>query len=99
MLLLQFVWLCFSAEAQGGNYLEWVYSSASSPVLLPFGDLQLKVKNPLLLCLIITLALLLKMYILCQSYARGSGENFHFSGFLQVMEKLESQRSSFARPG
>ena len=99
MLLLQFVWLCFSAEAQGSNYMQWAYSSASSPVLLPFGDLQLKVKNPLLLCLIIMLALLLKTYILCQSYARGSGENFHFSGFLQVMEKLESQRSSFARPG
>ena len=41
---LQFVWLCFSVTAQGGNYMQWAYSSASSPVLLPFGDLQLKVK-------------------------------------------------------
>ena len=55
MLLHQFVWLCFSAEAQGSNYMQWAYSSASSPVLLPFGDLQLKVKNPLLLCLSIML--------------------------------------------
>ena len=42
--MLQFVWLCFSVAAQGGNYMQWAYSSASSPVLLPFGDLQLKVK-------------------------------------------------------
>ena len=64
MLLHQFVWLCFSAEAQGSNYMQWAYSSASSPVLLPFGDLRLKVKNPLLLCLIIMLALLLKTFFM-----------------------------------
>ena len=33
MLLLQFVWLCFSAEAQGSNYMQWAYSSASSLVM------------------------------------------------------------------
>ena len=42
--MLQFVWLCFSVATQGGNYMQWAYSSASSPVLLPFGDLQFKVK-------------------------------------------------------
>ena len=42
--MLQFVWLCFSVVAQDGNYMQWAYSSASSPVLLLFGDLQLIIK-------------------------------------------------------
>ena len=50
----------------------------------------------ILLYPIIMLALLLKTYILCQSYARGSGENFLF---LRVFTGHGSQRSSFARPG
>ena len=45
MLMLQFVWLCFSVAAQGSIYMQWAYSSASSPVLLPFGDLQCKAKQ------------------------------------------------------
>ena len=44
MLLLHFVCLCSCAAAQGGSYMPWAYSLAFSPVPLPFGDLQLKVK-------------------------------------------------------
>ena len=89
MLLHQFVWLCFSAEAQGSNYMQWAYSSASSPVLLPFGDLQLKVKNPLLLCLIIMLALLLKTYIHAKAMHKAQEKIFISQGFYRSWKSWE----------
>ena len=81
-------WCFFGGGAQNGNCMQLAYSTACGLVLLPFIGLQLKVEV-YFVTPYHTIALLLKtLYFWAK-----------LKGFLQVMENLESQRSSFARPG